>query len=315
MSIKTIDPITNSRNIGYINSVIRNLGINLGLIEIELPTYIEKGSPLNDGLNGEQPVSFTCTGNGKEYEIVHSHAKMKRHYLSEYVKHFSNLFLFDYKKPNGIVTRMNAIRAFEEQDITHHFSVRQLDIEMIAPINDGSIDIDRIIEDFVRGIIKSLEIPSVDEFKIVRSSGAPVADHLDDITSKRDAFEQECGEKYGAFVVLGIGKSNPCNVTADNHDYAYDHRSPDYDDHRFNGDILIYHPLLKRTIEICSFGYRVDKQSLARQMKAEGKELTSTYHDDIANDRLVQTIGGGIGIDRLLMVRFCEKSVHDTNPN
>lgn len=315
MTIKTIDLLKNTRNIKYINRVIDNLHNNLGLVEIELPMFIEKNSPLNDGLNGEKPVSFICTGNNKEYEIVHSHAKMKRFYLNKYKDSFSNRFENDLSKPNGIVTRMNAIRSFEDQDVTHHYNVRQLDICLIAPENDGNNNINDVIKTFVNGIITSLEIENINKIEFIESIMVPTADNLLDIENKREQFENKCGLKYGAFVILGIGKSNPCNVTKDGNIYAYDHRSPDYDDHRYNGDILIYHPKLQRSIEICSFGYRVNNKSLKYQMDYEDREINSNYHYDIINNNLVQTIGGGIGIDRLLMVKFNELSVHDTNPN
>lgn len=315
MSVKTIDPLITERNIRYIKKVIKRFRENLGLMEIELPMFIEKNSVHNDGLSGEKPVSFVCTGNNKEYEIVHSHAKLKRYYLSKYKDYFANRFTGDFSAPNGIVTRMNAIRSFEEQDVTHHFNVRQLDICLLAPKDDGSHNINLVVKQFVYGIIKSLDLPDVNQVHFVDSSMVPLADNLSDINRKRSEFELECGKKYGAFVIIGIGNGNPCGTTKDGHLYPYDHRSPDYDDHKYNGDILIYHPKLQRSIEICSFGYRVNKKSLEYQMSIEGKELSGEYHEDIMNDRMVQTIGGGIGIDRLLMVKFGEMSVHDTNPN
>lgn len=311
MSIKLLDPIVNERNISYINKVVTNLKSNLGLLEVELPMFIEKNSYHNDGLNGESPVSFTCTGNNKEYEVVHSHAKLKRHYLSTYRQFFSDRFIGDMSCYNGIVTRMSAVRAFEEQDTTHHYNVRQLDICLLAPKSE----IQRTIKSFVIALVKSLEIPGIDHVEFINSTSVPQANNLDDITNKREQFELECGKKYGAFVILGIGPSNPCNITKDGHKYGYDHRSPDYDHHVYNGDILIYHPVLERSIEICSFGYRVNGERLLYQMKSVGQKLFGPYHDDLVNNKLVQTIGGGIGIDRLLMVRFGELSVHSCNPN
>lgn len=315
MVVKTIDPISSERNITYINRVVKNLRNFLGLLEVELPMFIEKDSDHNDGLNGESPVSFRCTGNGKHYEIVHSHAKLKRYYLSKYKEFFSNRFERDFTKYNGIITRMNAIRAFEEQDTTHHFNVRQLDICLLAPENNGKNNIRDVIESFVYGIIASLELPNVQSVKFIDSSMVPQADNIDDISKKREEFELQCGKEFGAFVILGIGNSNSCNITKDGHPYAYDHRSPDYDDHQYNGDILIYHPKLERTIEICSFGYRVNKERLLFQMNHENRNLNGPYHNSILDGSLVQTIGGGIGIDRLLMVKFGEQSVHATNPN
>ena len=51
-------------------------------------------------------------------------------------------------------------------------------------------------------------------------------------------------------------------------------------------------------------GIRVDKDSLVRQLKIEGKEerLQLYFHQQLINDRLPLSIGGGIGQSRLCMV-------------
>ena len=57
-------------------------------------------------------------------------------------------------------------------------------------------------------------------------------------------------------------------------------------------------------------GIRVDADSLYKQMK-EKKELdkiNDQYHQDVLNDRLPLTIGGGIGQSRLCM--FMLKKAH-----
>ena len=51
-------------------------------------------------------------------------------------------------------------------------------------------------------------------------------------------------------------------------------------------------------------GIRVDKESLLRQLELEGKtERTRLYfHQQLLNDKLPLSIGGGIGQSRLCMV-------------
>jgi aspartate--ammonia ligase len=65
----------------------------------------------------------------------------------------------------------------------------------------------------------------------------------------------------------------------------HDGRAPDYDDWStvaengkvgLNGDILIWYPVLGRSFELSSMGIRVDKESLLRQLKLEGKEERSS---------------------------------------
>ena len=92
----------------------------------------------------------------------------------------------------------------------------------------------------------------------------------------------------------------------------HDGRAPDYDDWStvaengkvgLNGDILIWYPVLGRSFELSSMGIRVDKESLLRQLKLEGKEDREKlyFHQQLLNDKLPLSIGGGIGQSRLCM--------------
>ena len=71
-----------------------------------------------------------------------------------------------------------------------------------------------------------------------------------------------------------------------------------------NGDILIWYPVLERSIELSSMGIRVDKESLLRQLKLEDKEerLNLYFHKKLMNDEIPLSVGGGIGQSRLCMV-------------
>ena len=93
----------------------------------------------------------------------------------------------------------------------------------------------------------------------------------------------------------------------------HDGRAADYDDwisetiHGYrglNGDILVWYPLLERSIELSSMGIRVDKDVLMKQLEIK-KELHKTenpFHQKLLKDQLPQTIGGGIGQSRLCMM-------------
>ena len=113
-------------------------------------------------------------------------------------------------------------------------------------------------------------------------------------------------EKYGAVFVIGIGGKL-------SNGEKHDGRAPDYDDWStvgengqmgLNGDILIWYPVLGRSFELSSMGIRVDKESLLRQLKIEGKEEREKlyFHQKLLNDQLPLSIGGGIGQSRLCMV-------------
>lgn len=113
-------------------------------------------------------------------------------------------------------------------------------------------------------------------------------------------------KKYGAVFIIGIGGKL-------SNGEKHDGRAPDYDDwstvaengkEGLNGDILIWYPVLERSFELSSMGIRVDKESLLRQLKIEGKEDREQlyFHRRLLADELPLSIGGGIGQSRLCMV-------------
>ena len=113
-------------------------------------------------------------------------------------------------------------------------------------------------------------------------------------------------KKYGAVFLIGIGGRL-------SNGEKHDGRAPDYDDWStvseegkpgLNGDILIWYPVLGRSIELSSMGIRVDRESLLRQLKLEGKEDREQlyFHRELLEGRLPLSIGGGIGQSRLCMV-------------
>ena len=83
----------------------------------------------------------------------------------------------------------------------------------------------------------------------------------------------------------------------------HDGRAPDYDDWSLNGDLILYHNLLGIAFEVSSMGIRVDAEAMNRQLTEanadDRRELP--YHQDILNNRLPFTIGGGIGQSRICM--------------
>lgn len=85
---------------------------------------------------------------------------------------------------------------------------------------------------------------------------------------------------------------------------VHDNRAPDYDDWELNGDILFWYEPLDCALEISSMGIRVDAKSLESQLEiancTDRKSLP--YHQDVLNNKLPFSIGGGIGQSRLCML-------------
>lgn len=110
--------------IQYIRETFQDeFGKELNLSRLSAPMMVEKGTGLNDNLNGvESPVSFTMKGlPGETIEIVHSLAKWKRLALKRY----------GFGMHEGIYTNMNAIRKDEDLDNIHSIYVDQWDWEKV----------------------------------------------------------------------------------------------------------------------------------------------------------------------------------------
>ena len=113
-------------------------------------------------------------------------------------------------------------------------------------------------------------------------------------------------KSYGAVFIIGIGG----NLSDGK---PHDLRAPDYDDWTtpnsegykgLNGDLLIWYPVLNRSIELSSMGIRVDEESLMRQLELTGKMERKDlfFHKQLLSGKLPLSIGGGIGQSRLCLV-------------
>ena len=277
----------------------------LNLQRISAPLFVRPETGLNDNLNGvERPVSFDapCIG-GATLEIVHSLAKWKRMTLGRY----------GFNPGEGLYTDMNAIRRDEELDNIHSLYVDQWDWEAVITKEDRTI---AFLENIVRRIYGAIlrteflaceHYPQLKPFLPKEIHFIHAQDLLDmypDLSPKER--EDAICKKYGAVFVEGIG-----GKLSDGK--KHDGRAPDYDDWStvaengkmgLNGDILIWYPVLGRSFELSSMGIRVDKESLLRQLKLEGKEDREKlyFHQQLLNDKLPLSIGGGIGQSRLCMV-------------
>ena len=294
---------------------LSSLSTELRLRRVTAPLFVLCGLGINDDLNGvERPVSFPIKDmDDAVAEVVHSLAKWKRVTLAEYKT-----------QPGfGIVTDMNAIRADEELDNIHSLYVDQWDWErVLLAENRNEAYLRRIVSKIYSAILRT-------EFYICEtySQLKPFlpedihfihSEELLQMYPGKTAKEREdliC-QKYGAVFIIGIG----CKLS---NGKVHDNRAPDYDDWStpnesgflgLNGDLLVWYPLLGRSIELSSMGIRVDKEALLRQLALQGKEERKElyFHQRLLGDTLPLTIGGGIGQSRLCMVLLHKAHIGET---
>lgn len=282
-----------------------NLSTELRLRRVTAPLFVMQGLGINDDLNGvERPVTFPIKDlKDQKAEVVHSLAKWKRLTLAEY----------KVQPGYGIYTDMNAIRADEELDNLHSLYVDQWDWEAVITQQDRNLQfLTHTVERIYSAIRRTeyLVCETYDQIKpflpekIHFIHSQELLDLYPDMSPKER--EDAICKKYGAVFVIGIGGKL-------SNGEKHDGRAPDYDDwstvaenglQGLNGDILIWYPVLERSFELSSMGIRVDKESLLRQLKIEGKEDREQlyFHRRLLADELPLSIGGGIGQSRLCMV-------------
>jgi aspartate--ammonia ligase len=276
----------------------------LNLRRVTAPLFVLADTGVNDNLNGvETPVSFPISDmNNQKAEIVHSLAKWKRIKLKEYAIHA------DW----GLYTDMNAIRSSEELDNLHSLYVDQWDWERTISATDRNVS---FLKTIVSNIYETLQETEMFIYKTYHHITPCLPDKITFIHSEEllqmypnltpRERENKILEKHKAVFIIGIG--NPLS-----NGEKHDGRAPDYDDWitpnedgyiGLNGDILLWHPVLKLAFEISSMGIRVDKKSLKKQLEITGNEdrMKYKFHQEIMNETLPLSIGGGIGQSRLCM--------------
>lgn len=294
---------------------LRSLSTELRLRRVTAPLFVLRGLGLNDDLNGvERAVSFPIKDMDEAVaEVVHSLAKWKRVTLAEY----------EVQPGYGIITDMNAIRADEELDNLHSLYVDQWDWERTMTSEQRNID-------FLKGIVNKIYSAILrSEFYICETYPQlkPYLPerihfiHSQELVERypgKTAKEREdliCKE-YGAVFIIGIG-----GKLSDGREH--DLRAPDYDDWStpnadgykgLNGDLLIWYPVLERSIELSSMGIRVDREALERQLEIQGKTDRKElyFHKRLLEGSLPLSIGGGIGQSRLCMILLQKAHIGET---
>ena len=294
---------------------LSSLSSELRLRRVTAPLFVLKGLGLNDDLNGvERPVTFPvkCMGDVPA-EIVHSLAKWKRNTLADY----------SIPEGRGIVTDMNAVRADEELDNIHSLYVDQWDWERTMARKDRNLAFLRRMVERIYGAILRTEfylsemypqlVPYLPE-QVHFIHSEELRRMYPDLSPKER--EDAICRAHGAVFIIGIG-----GKLGDGKEH--DMRAPDYDDWStpneegfsgLNGDLLVWYPLLDRSIELSSMGIRVDAEALLRQLALQGKEERQRlyFHQRLLRGELPLSVGGGIGQSRLCMILLHKAHIGET---
>ena len=277
----------------------RMLAKKLDLIRVSAPLFVSEDSGLNDNLNGvEERVSFMLKG--KKIEIVQSLAKWKRFALGKY----------GFTQDTGLYTDMNAIRKDEELDNLHSIYVDQWDWEKVISEEHRN---KRYLFKTVRSIYSVIfKLAKISEKKWGFAYNLPKniyfisTKQLEKLYPNKSSKEREylITKEHRAVFIYQIGWPLKNKL-------PHDGRAADYDDWNLNGDIIVFDDCIDSPIELSSMGIRVNKESLVKQLtyKNELYKLDNPYCQDILNDRLPLTIGGGIGQSRLCMYYLQKKHI------
>lgn len=288
------------------------LSKKLNLIKVEAPLIVEKGTGINDDLNGiERPVKVHVKElPDTSVEIVHSLAKWKRARLAK----------LGIKPGAGLYTDMRALRPDEDFSDVHSVYVDQWDWEkVILPTNRSLAYLEKVVTEIYDAILETESYVTINHPKLKAFLPKEITFiHTEELQKKYPGLtpkqrENEIAKSKGAVFIIGIG-----GALADGQ--AHDGRAPDYDDwitstekgtKGLNGDIIVWNPVLKRAFEISSMGIRVNADSLRKQLAVSGQEkrLELKWHKQLLAGELPLTIGGGIGQSRLAMLLLQKKHI------
>ena len=271
------------------------LGAALNLIRVSAPLFVPEDSGLNDDLSGvERAVSFDIPDINTQAQVVHSLAKWKR----------TALHAYGFSKDEGLFTDMNAIRRDEVLDNIHSVYVDQWDWEKIISREERNLEyLKNVVERIISAICLAhkavkLLFPAI-KVELCEKVTFITAQELEDLypALTPEEREYEFTKAHKTVFIMQIGDTLASGI-------RHGSRAPDYDDWALNGDLLCWSDVLGNVIELSSMGIRVDSASLQAQLeKADcNHRLKYKYHQQIVNDELPLTIGGGIGQSRLCML-------------
>ncbi|VFS49977.1 Aspartate--ammonia ligase [Moellerella wisconsensis] len=298
--------IEHQQQISFVKSYFSSLlEKELGLIEVQGPILSRLGDGTQDNLSGHEKAVQVKVKSIPEatFEVVHSLAKWKRKTLGRY----------DFQPGQGLYTHMKALRPDEDRlTPIHSVYVDQWDWEKVMADEERSLPylkqtvgkIYQAIKETEQAVSKEFGLAPFlpDQIHFVHSE--ELLQRFPDLDAK--GRERAIAKELGAVFLIGIG--------AQLSDGQYhDVRAPDYDDWTtqnddgfvgLNGDIIVWNPVLEDAFEISSMGIRVNPETLKRQLALSGEEkrLELEWHQSLLNGEMPQSIGGGIGQSRLVML-------------
>lgn len=299
----SLDVIGTQRAIKQIKDFFEKaLADKLHLTRVSAPLFVRANTGFNDNLTGvERPVTFSFIDGDhrSQVEIVQSLAKWKRIALAKY----------KIKADKGIYTDMDAIRPNEICDNTHSLYVDQWDWEKVIHRSNRNIEYLKEVVNNIYQCFLDTETMLANEYeryeKILPENITFIdTQELLNIYPDKNPDEREyhITKKHKAVFLLRIGHPLSNGI-------PHDQRSPDYDDWKLNGDLLLWNPILESHLELSSMGIRVDQKSLIQQLSISdcNDRLKLDYHTMLTSGKLPLTIGGGIGQSRICMY-FLQKA-------
>lgn len=305
--------IEKQQQISFVKSYFsRLLEKELALIEVQAPTLSRLGDGIQDNLSGHEKAVQVKVKSMPDsvFEVVHSLAKWKRKTLGR----------FDFKPGQGLYTHMKALRPDEDRlTPIHSVFVDQWDWEKVMLKDERSLDylkqtvikIYHAIKETEKAVSTECGLAPFLPEQIHFFHSEELLQRYPDLDSK--GREREIAKELGAVFLIGIGGKL-------SHGLAHDVRAPDYDDWTtsnsegyagLNGDIIVWNPILQDAFEISSMGIRVDTEALTNQLAITGDEdrMSFEWHQALVKDQMPQTIGGGIGQSRLVMLLLQKKHI------
>ncbi|SPZ22482.1 Aspartate--ammonia ligase [Providencia rettgeri] len=240
---------------------------------------------------------------GATFEVVHSLAKWKRKTLGR----------FGFSKGQGLYTHMKALRPDEDRlTPIHSVYVDQWDWEKVMADEERTLPYLKQTVGKIYKAIKETEAAVSKEFglapflpdQIHFIHSEELLQRYPDLDAK--GRERAIAKELGAVFLIGIGGKLSSGE-------SHDVRAPDYDDWTtknedgfcgLNGDIIVWNPVLQDAFELSSMGIRVSPECLTRQLSLTGdeKRMELEWHQALVKGEMPQTIGGGIGQSRLVML-------------
>lgn len=298
--------IKKQQQISFVKSFFsRQLEQKLGLIEVQAPILSRLGDGTQDNLSGSEKAVQVKVKSLPDatFEVVHSLAKWKRKTLGSH----------DFSPGEGLYTHMKALRPDEDRlTPIHSVYVDQWDWERVMGDSERT---SAYLQDTVMHIYASIKetetavsheyglIPFLPE-KIHFVHSESLLQRYPELDAK--SRERAIAKELGAVFLIGIGGKL-------SHGQSHDVRAPDYDDWTtlgsdglagLNGDIVVWNPVLQDAFELSSMGIRVDPAALQHQLALtdDMDRLKLEWHQALLRGEMPQTIGGGIGQSRLVML-------------